>query len=808
MGCPRGSSDGRRCCAEPGHTRLVPVFVAGYGALRSCRGLSVKHAWLLVASMLAGGNAGAQGGSPAMPPAPEAASVAERVYAAAKPRLLQIRTLVAAADRQSSIGSGFLVSADGLAITNYHVVSQYALEPATYRLEYGAADQTHGEVKLLAIDVANDLALVRVDRHDQPFFGFDDRALRGEVPKGERLYSMGNPLDLGFTIVEGTYNGLVDRSYNERIHFSGAINPGMSGGPTVTAGGHIVGINVSKQLGGELVSFLVPARFAAKLLANAQEDGPPASQGLRAEIGRQLTVWQEGLYRSLRDSGFRDATFGPYKAPESATPWFTCWAQTNAGQVPRPRASNNTTSCSSDTQVFVATDLTTGGVRLSHSYLSSIDLNQFQFAIVAAEPAALARQLCLESEVAYPAALPRRFPGRLGGAAAPACARLLVRARLPRVRGAIRRLGDDHNAGPRHRGAGLAAQPARHYLSERDRARQAVHRSRAMEEVVWIEVVSRSREVLARHRCAGSDIRIGRGYDNDVVLDDPYVAPRHLRIRRSASGTWVAEDLGSGNGLFLEHGRNKFGCVEIDGNRPIRIGHTYLRLREASHAVAPERAYQPGSRLWPVLAGLGALLVAIEIGTGWLGETSEPKLSPYLVSVLTVALFLAVWTAVWSVLTRIFSGQARFERNFLIALAGMVIYSLYREFTDFAAFAFSWRALASYRYIGIWSLLAAVCFLHLREVSPAWLKLKAGLMVAVLATGIGVQLLNQSEQRPGVDRQAYDVRLLPPEFRLAPLRSEQGFFADIEALRSQLDNDRTEPPSPAPSEGLDVRQPK
>jgi hypothetical protein len=311
---------------------------------------------------------------------PETASVAERVYAAAKSRLLQIRTLVAAADRQSSIGSGFLVGADGLAITNYHVISQYALEPATYRLEYGAADQSHGEVKLLAIDVANDLALVHVDRHDQPFFGFDDRALNGDVPKGERLYSMGNPLNLGFTIVEGTYNGPVERSYNERIHFSGAINPGMSGGPTVTADGHVVGINVSKQSGGELVSFLVPARFAAKLLAGAREDVLPTSHALRAEIGRQLAVWQEGLYRSLSEAGFRDAIFGPYRAPEITTPWFTCWAQTNAGQVPKPRASNNTTSCSSDTQVFVATDLTTGGLRLSHSSLSSIDLNQFQFA--------------------------------------------------------------------------------------------------------------------------------------------------------------------------------------------------------------------------------------------------------------------------------------------------------------------------------------------------------------------------------------------------------------------------------------------
>ena len=169
----------------------------------------------------------------------EAPSGAEGVYASAPPRLLQIRTLVAGAGRQTSTGSGFLVSSDGLAITNYHVVSDVALEPKTYRLEYIAADGTHGDVTLLAVDLPNDLALVRVDKHDAPFFSFDKAALDGSVQKGERLYSLGNPLDLGFTIVEGTYNGLVEHSYNEHIHFTGALNPGMSGGPAVNPQGQV-----------------------------------------------------------------------------------------------------------------------------------------------------------------------------------------------------------------------------------------------------------------------------------------------------------------------------------------------------------------------------------------------------------------------------------------------------------------------------------------------------------------------------------------------------------------------------------------
>ena len=305
-------------------------------------------------------------------------STAERLYAAAKPKLLQIRTLVAAAGRQSSLGSGFLVSADGLAITNYHVVSQVALEPDTYRLEYAAADGSRGEVKLIAIDLPDDLALVRIDKPGGTPFTFADPAV--PLPKGERLYAMGNPLDLGFTIVEGTYNGLVERSYTERIHFTGAINPGMSGGPAVTSDGRVAGINVAKQLGGELVSFLVPARFAAALLERAAGTQPPAPKEFRAEIGRQLLAWQTQLYRSLADQGFKTTAFGPYDAPESAAPWFTCWASTNAGQVPKPRATIDATNCNSDTRLFVASDLNTGLIHLAHSYVRTLDLNAFQFA--------------------------------------------------------------------------------------------------------------------------------------------------------------------------------------------------------------------------------------------------------------------------------------------------------------------------------------------------------------------------------------------------------------------------------------------
>jgi serine protease Do len=333
--------------------------------------------WALLVAVLVGG-----GGAAVAAPveAPNFPSAAERIFASVPQRLLQIRTLVVGAGEPTSTGSGFLVGADGLAITNYHVVSQAALEPNNYRLEYAAADGGHGEVRLLAIDLPNDLAVVGLDKRDAPFFTFDDAAVEGSVPKGERLYSMGNPLDLGFTINEGTYNGLVERSYSERIHFTGALNPGMSGGPTVNAEGEVVGVNVAKRLGGELVSFLVPARFAAALLQRVRDHETEPPQDFRAEIGRQLGAWQASLYKSFGEDGFRSVALGPYQAPETAARWFDCSAQTNASVIPKPRASVDSMNCRSASGLFIANDLNTGLIQLSHSYIRAVGLNQFQFA--------------------------------------------------------------------------------------------------------------------------------------------------------------------------------------------------------------------------------------------------------------------------------------------------------------------------------------------------------------------------------------------------------------------------------------------
>jgi serine protease Do len=314
----------------------------------------------------------------------------DSIYAAAKPRLLQIRTLLKSTGNQASIGSGFLVSADGLIVTNYHVISQLALEPSTYQLEFLTTSGERGALELLAFDVVNDLAVVRLPNDgttpatlNNSYFEFAPRALKteagGGLQKGERMFSMGNPLDLGFTIVEGTYNSLVVKSYGQRIHFSGAINPGMSGGPTVDTNGQVIGINVAKRLDGDLVSFLVPARFAVALLERVKNTPALDGKRSRTEIDVQLSNYQAQFVKDLRSGTPKKTQLGSFEISESAAPWLTCWGRSNAEVKPKPRFQLASNQCSADTGIFLANDLLTGQFRYVHTLFVNEKLSSLQF---------------------------------------------------------------------------------------------------------------------------------------------------------------------------------------------------------------------------------------------------------------------------------------------------------------------------------------------------------------------------------------------------------------------------------------------
>ena len=310
---------------------------------------------------------------------PPLSGIGQRISEQARPLLLQVRTLLKTQDSQSSVGSGFLVSDDGLLVTNYHVVSQYALQPKRHRLVYVTRDGRQGALQLLAFDVVHDLAVLRA-AEPQPLQGRGRIALRPQsepLPHGARIFALGNPLDVGFAVSEGTYNGPVERSFLPTLFFGGSLSPGMSGGPAVDDRGRLVGVNVAARRDGEQVSFLVPADAVRQLLeraGNAQTIVEPAWP----EITRQLLAHEAHLVERFAALPWRGAGHPRYAIPVPQETFMRCWGR-GSGQAVRGLQFERS-DCVMDSQVFISGALRTGHLTVRHEAYDGSKLGALRFA--------------------------------------------------------------------------------------------------------------------------------------------------------------------------------------------------------------------------------------------------------------------------------------------------------------------------------------------------------------------------------------------------------------------------------------------
>jgi S1-C subfamily serine protease len=386
-GGPRGADS-----IEPKRILVKSTMKSTAAPWAACGGLllAVLGTWVVSASGQSAPSGAPPSALPSAPPsapapttpasasAPVSAS-ARRAYEQARAQLLQVRTLLKGQDSQASVGSGFLVSDEGHIITNYHVVSEAALQPERYRLVFGTADGAEGPLQLLAFDAIHDLALVKpaaptalAQRQPLRFRSRDDR-----LAQGERIYSLGNPLDVGFAVIEGTYNGLVERSFYPTLFFAGSLNPGVSGGPTLDERGQVVGINVAARRDGEQVSFLVPAAFAEDLLQRARTSAP-TSAPVYPELTKQLMTHQATLTKRFLAQPWRNAGHARYAVPLPQEEFMRCWGRSSSADEKGLEFEH--AQCAMESALFVSGWLTTGTLAVRHQAYDGGKLGTLRFA--------------------------------------------------------------------------------------------------------------------------------------------------------------------------------------------------------------------------------------------------------------------------------------------------------------------------------------------------------------------------------------------------------------------------------------------
>ncbi len=171
--------------------------------------------------------------------------------------------------QQNSLGSGVIVSRDGVIVTNNHVVEGMT------EIKVVLSDRREFEARVLQTDPQSDLAVLRIDAGEPlPFLEF---ANSDAAEVGDIVLAIGNPFGVGQTVTSGIISALARTAvsindYSFFIQTDAAINPGNSGGALVDVDGKVIGINsaiYSRSGGSNGIGFAIPARLVQQVIATA-----------------------------------------------------------------------------------------------------------------------------------------------------------------------------------------------------------------------------------------------------------------------------------------------------------------------------------------------------------------------------------------------------------------------------------------------------------------------------------------------------------------------------------------------------------
>jgi serine protease Do len=182
---------------------------------------------------------------------------------------------------ENSLGSGVIISTDGYILTNNHVVTGDASRRVTIEqldVTVALSDKREMRAKVIGVDPATDLALLKIDARNLPMMPWGDSS---KLKVAEWVLAIGNPYQLNQTVTLGIVSA-VNRtnlgvsSYEDFVQTDAAINPGNSGGALVNARGELVGINtvIFSQSGGyQGIGFAVSSNLARRIFDDLRQYG-------------------------------------------------------------------------------------------------------------------------------------------------------------------------------------------------------------------------------------------------------------------------------------------------------------------------------------------------------------------------------------------------------------------------------------------------------------------------------------------------------------------------------------------------------
>lgn len=316
-----------------------------------------------------------------------------------------------------------------------------------------------------------------------------------------------------------------------------------------------------------------------------------------------------------------------------------------------------------------------------------------------------------------------------------------------------------------------------------------------MDEVIFLEVLEGD-VVHVRHRLERFPATVGRGYANDVILDDPKVSPAHLRIERTEDGGLLVRDVGSRNGTFRVEPWARMAEMALAQDARVMVGDTVLRFRgrsfEVPEALLAEAPVRPHQRLLErpqtFLASLGVVMLASMLSS-YITSYDETDWGELVFSMLLPTALALAWAGGWSIASRIARRQFYFRAHGAIGSLMLLGFICIPGLMLLLSFSLGWST--SRQWLGLLCYLALVAwglFWHLRYVTR-WDARRLGAMIGAIVLGLGS--LIQAQELLGNEgfssSLSFPRALLPSSVRLMPASSVDEFFEEADGLQKQVD---------------------
>jgi hypothetical protein len=311
-----------------------------------------------------------------------------------------------------------------------------------------------------------------------------------------------------------------------------------------------------------------------------------------------------------------------------------------------------------------------------------------------------------------------------------------------------------------------------------------------------LEVRDRRLNLLARQRVERFPVRIGRAYDNDVILDDRHVDGHHAVLYLDDDGVVVVEDLGSVNGVRDGLRGAASPRLRLPSGGTVRLGETVLRVLDAGHAVARAVPLAHESRLarlvrtrsaaWVAIGGSMLLSMLLASFRLYDGESAVAAVS----AAFLVLALLSVWAGIWAIVGRAQGGRAGFLTHLAIASTATAAGTLWVAAAGYLEFL--WPDLPARRFLesaGTCAVFIAALSAHLSLVSTMSRQrrlLTSGIVTLGLIALVGVgEMSDSSDFDNGLH---YSDELRPLGQGLAHTVTLDNFLGDAAAMRPTLDS--------------------